>query len=79
MNVTGLLRPGLLDLFTEADEDKSPLDHLEDTGWLVSGVEMVPAVQFGMMTMPLCRSCSEVRHFYLGCCKEILGHPHESP
>ncbi|CAL1139025.1 unnamed protein product [Cladocopium goreaui] len=43
--------PGLLDLFTEADEDKSPLDHLEDTGWFVS-VEMVPAVEFGMMTMP---------------------------
>ena len=45
-----LLRPGLLDLFTEADEDKSSLD-LEDTGWLVSGVEMGLVVQFGLMTM----------------------------
>ena len=70
-----LLRPGLLDLFTEADEDKSPLDHLEDTGWFVS-VEMVPAVEFGMVTMPFLLGGSTL----LGCCsKEILGHPHEPP
>ena len=42
-----------MDLFTEADEDKSPLDPLEDMGWAMSSVEMVPAVQFGMMTIAI--------------------------